>query len=376
MRPPTAATMRHPGKESIVTAMHTDAGVFGRSHELSARSHEQVVFCEDDKTGLKAIIAIHSTTLGPALGGTRFYPYANESQALEDVLRLSWGMTYKAAAAGVDLGGGKAVIIGDPAVAKTEELLAAYARFVETLGGRYITAGDVGTNTDDLDIIGRHTPYVMGRSKAAGGSGDSARLTALGVFHSMRAGAESVWGTPSLAGRTVGVEGVGKVGRELTALLLADNAEVCVTDVNEAAMRRVSAEHPSVRLLSAVATAPVDVYAPCAMGGTLTTSSAEAIEAKLICGAANNQLANPLVEQALNERGITWIPDFVANAGGLIQVAGELRKAAATEVEADVAGIFERCRDIISAAEVEGIGTGAAANRFAERRLDAIPRSI
>ncbi|NNH73639.1 Glu/Leu/Phe/Val dehydrogenase [Nocardia uniformis] len=356
--------------------MHTEAGVFGRSHELSARAHEQVVFCEDDKTGLKAIIAIHSTTLGPALGGTRFYPYADESAALQDVLRLSWGMTYKAAAAGVDLGGGKAVIIGDPAVTKTEALLAAYARFVDTLGGRYITAGDVGTNTDDLDIIGRHTPYVTGRSTAAGGSGDSARLTALGVFHSMRAGAESVWGTASLANRTVGVEGVGKVGRELIALLLADGADVCITDVNEAALQRISQEHPAVRLLSTVATAPVDVYAPCALGGTLTASSAEAIEAKLICGAANNQLANPAVEQALNERGITWVPDFVANAGGLIQVEGELRAAATADIESDVTQIFDRCRDIIAAAKAEGIGTGAAANRFAERRLDAIPRSI
>ncbi|WP_067699422.1 Glu/Leu/Phe/Val dehydrogenase dimerization domain-containing protein [Nocardia jejuensis] len=356
--------------------MHTDTGVFGRSHELSSRRHEQVVFCEDDRTGLKAIIAIHSTTLGPALGGTRFYPYARESEALQDALRLSWGMTYKAAAAGVTLGGGKAVIIGDPAVDKTPELLAAYARFVETLGGRYITAGDVGTNTDDLDIIGRHTGYVTGRSTAAGGSGDSARLTALGVFNAMRAGAESVWGTASLAKRTVGVEGVGKVGRELIDLLLADGAEVCVSDVNDAALQLVSQCHPSVRLLSSVATAPVDVYAPCAMGGTLTTTSADAIEATLICGAANNQLANPLVEQALTERGITWIPDFVANAGGLIQVAGELRSAAPAEVESDVAGIFPRCRNIITAARAEGIGTGAAANRFAERRLDAIPRSI
>lgn len=356
--------------------MHTDAGVFARSHETSARGHEQVVFCEDDKTGLKAIIAIHSTALGPALGGTRFYPYADEAAALQDVLRLSWGMTYKAAAAGVNLGGGKAVIIGDPAVAKTEALLAAYARFINTLGGHYITAGDVGTNTDDLDLIGQHTPYVTGRSAAAGGSGDSARLTALGVFHSMRAGAESVWGTASLANRTVGVEGVGKVGRELIDLLLADGAEVCVTDVNEAALRQVSQQHPAVRLLSTVATAPVDVYAPCAMGGTLTVSSAEAIEAKLVCGAANNQLANPLVEQALNERGITWVPDFVANAGGLIQVEGELRDAAAADIYSDVASIFERCRDIIAVAHAEGIGTGAAANRFAERRLDAIPRSI
>ncbi|MFI1912705.1 Glu/Leu/Phe/Val dehydrogenase [Nocardia sp. NPDC020380] len=356
--------------------MHTEAGVFGRSHELSRRGHEQVVFCEDDKTGLKAIIAIHSTVLGPALGGTRMYPYASESQALDDVLRLSWGMTYKSAAAGVDLGGGKAVIIGDPAHDKSEELFASYARFVETLGGRYITAGDVGTNTDDLDAIGRYTSHVTGRSAVAGGSGDSAGLTALGVFNAMRAGAESVWGTASLAGRTVGVEGVGKVGRQLIALLLADGAEVCATDVNEAALQRVSQETPGVRLLGSVATAPVDVYAPCALGGTLTAASAEAIEAKLVCGAANNQLANPAVEQALTERGITWVPDFVANAGGLIQVAGELKGADRATVEGDVRGIFDRCRDIITAAKAEGIGTGAAANRFAERRLDAIPRSI
>ncbi|MFJ4655403.1 Glu/Leu/Phe/Val dehydrogenase [Nocardia sp. NPDC088792] len=356
--------------------MHTEAGVFGRSHELSRRGHEQVVFCEDDKTGLKAIIAIHSTVLGPALGGTRMYPYASESQALDDVLRLSWGMTYKSAAAGVDLGGGKAVIIGDPAHDKSEELFASYARFVETLGGRYITAGDVGTNTDDLDAIGRYTSHVTGRSAVAGGSGDSAGLTALGVFNAMRAGAESVWGTASLAGRTVGVEGVGKVGRALISLLLADGAEVCATDVNEAALQRISQETPGVRLLGSVATAPVDVYAPCALGGTLTASSAEAIEAKLVCGAANNQLANPAVEQALTERGITWVPDFVANAGGLIQVAGELQGADRATVEGDVRGIFDRCRDIITAAKAEGIGTGAAANRFAERRLDAIPRSI
>lgn len=350
------------------------AGVFSRSHELSDRSHEQVVFCEDHKSGLKAIVAIHSTTLGPALGGTRMYPYADESQALEDVLRLSWGMTYKAAAAGVQLGGGKAVIIGDPATDKSEALLAAYARFVESLGGRYITAGDVGTNTDDLDVIGRYTTHVTGRSVAAGGSGDSARLTALGVYNAMRAGAESVWGNPSLAGRTVGVEGVGKVGRELIALLLADNADVCATDVNEVALVRISQEQSAVRLLSSVATAPVDVYAPCALGATLTPASAEAIEAKLICGAANNQLSSPAVERVLDERGITWVPDFVANAGGLIQVAGELQGADLATVENDVARIFDRCRDIIDIARAAGIGTGAAANHVAEQRLDGMAR--
>ncbi len=354
-----------------MTVMHSDAGVFGRSHELSARSHEQVIFCEDAESGLKAIVAIHSTKLGPALGGTRMYPYANEFQALEDVLRLSWGMTYKAAAAGVNLGGGKAVIIGDPATDKSEALFAAYARYVESLGGRYITAGDVGTTTDDLDVIGRYTAHVTGRSTGAGGSGDSAAMTALGVFHAMRAGAESVWGAPTLAGRTVGVEGVGKVGRELIALLLADGADVCAADVNDAALHRVSREHPTVRLLASVATAPVDVYAPCALGATLSPVSAPAIEAKLICGAANNQLATPAVEELLGARGITWVPDFVANAGGLIQVAGELEHANSATIERDVTRIFDRCRDIIAAAQAAGIGTGAAANLFAEQRLDA-----
>lgn len=353
-----------------MTVLSTPVGVFGRSRELSARSHEQVVFCNDDESGLKAIIAIHSTALGPALGGCRMYPYADEFEALEDVLRLSWGMTYKAAAAGVNLGGGKSVIIGDPTIDKSEELFAAFARFVDTLGGRYVTAGDVGTNTDDLDVIGKYTAHVTGRSTAAGGSGDSARLTALGVFNAMRAGAESVWGTASLAGRTVGVEGVGKVGGELIALLLADGAEVCATDVNEAALQHISIDHPSVRLLSSVASAPVDIYAPCALGATLTPESAETVEAKLICGAANNQLAHPGVEQLLRRREITWVPDFVANAGGLMQVSGELRGTDRATVEADVTGIFDRCRDIISGAHDAGTSIGAAANRFAEQRLD------
>lgn len=352
------------------SSVSTPAGVFDRSHKLSSRSHEQVVFCEDAESGLKAIIAIHSTALGPALGGCRMYPYADEFEALEDVLRLSWGMSYKAAAAGVNLGGGKSVIIGDPTSDKSEALFAAFARYVNTLGGRYVTAGDVGTNTDDLDVMGKYTQHVTGRSTAAGGSGDSARLTALGVFNAMRAGAESVWGAPTLAGRTVGVEGVGKVGRELIALLLADGADVYATDVNDAALQHVSHDHPSVRVLNSVADAPVDVYAPCALGATLTPMSAETIEAKLVCGAANNQLATPDVELLLGRRGITWVPDFVANAGGLIQVAGELHGADRAAVEADVARIFDRCREIIATAREAGISVGAAANLFAEQRLD------
>ena len=236
----------------------TAAGVFGRSRNLSDRPHEQVVFCEDAATGLRAIIAIHSTALGPALGGTRFYPYADERQALDDVLRLSRGMTYKAAVSGVNLGGGKAVIIGDPTTDKTEALLAAYGRFVDSLGGRYITAADVGTFASDLDVVGRSTAYAVGRTVAAGGSGDSSPLTALGVFQAMRAGAENVWGAPNLDGRVVGVEGLGKVGYSLVGLLAADGAHVVVSDVNPAAIERVVADFPNVRVADSVVEAPLD----------------------------------------------------------------------------------------------------------------------
>ncbi|MEZ7236952.1 Glu/Leu/Phe/Val dehydrogenase dimerization domain-containing protein [Rhodococcus sp. GXMU-t2271] len=349
---------------------HAPTGVFDRSRRLSDRPHEQVVFCQDAATGLRAIVAIHSTALGPALGGTRFYPYADEATALEDVLRLSWGMTYKAAVAGVNLGGGKAVILGDPATDKSDALLAAYGRFVESLGGRYVTAADVGTAAGDLDVVGRYTRYAVGRTAAAGGSGDSSPLTALGVFRAMRAGAEHVWGTASLDGRTVGVEGLGKVGYELVRLLVADGADVVVTDVNPAALARVAADFP-VRIASSVVDAPVDVYAPCALGGTLTTSAGSTLGARLVCGAANNQLARPEVEDLLRDRGITWVPDYVANAGGLIQVAGEVDGSDPSVVRSRVNAIFDRTAEIFAMSRDLGIGPGAAANRLAEQRIDA-----
>ncbi|MDX5455965.1 MAG: valine dehydrogenase [Rhodococcus sp. (in: high G+C Gram-positive bacteria)] len=349
---------------------HAPAGVFDRSRRLSNRPHEQVVFCQDAATGLRAIVAIHSTALGPALGGTRFYPYADEATALEDVLRLSWGMTYKAAVAGVNLGGGKAVILGDPVTDKSDALLAAYGRFVESLGGRYVTAADVGTAAGDLDVVGRHTRHAVGRTTAAGGSGDSSPLTALGVFRAMRAGAEHVWGTASLDGRTVGVEGLGKVGYELVRLLVADGADVMVADVNPGAVARVAADFP-VRIASSVVDAPVDVYAPCALGGTLTTSTGSALGARLVCGAANNQLARPEVEDLLRDRGITWVPDYVANAGGLIQVAGEVDGSDPSVVRSRVDAIFDRTAEIFAMSRTLGIGPGAAANRLAEQRIDA-----
>ncbi|SUE15440.1 valine dehydrogenase [Rhodococcus gordoniae] len=354
-------------------AAHPDtgpaSGVFGRSRRLTDRPHEQVVFHQDAETGLRAIVAIHSTALGPALGGTRFYPYADEATALEDVLRLSWGMTYKAAVSGVDLGGGKAVIIGDPKTDKNDELLAAYGRFVESLGGRYITAADVGTRAEDLDVVGRHTAHAVGRTVAAGGSGDSSPLTALGVFQAMRAGARTVWGETTLAGRTVGVEGLGKVGYELVKLLVADGAEVIVSDVNPAAVARVLDEFPA-QVADSVVASSAEVYAPCALGGTLTPSTASLLDARLVCGAANNQLAVPEVENILGERGIVWVPDYVANAGGLIQVAGEVDGSDAEVVRGRVESIFDRTTEIFDVSGTLGVTPGAAANRIAERRID------
>src|SRR5207248_2240584 len=236
------ATSRARADEGVTTVTE---GVFARS-----TGHEQVVFCHDEPSGLKAIIGIYSTVLGPALGGTRFYPYASEDEALADVLRLSVAMAYKNALAGLDHGGGKAVIIGDPAQVKTEALLRAYGRFVASLGGRYVTACDVGTYSEDMDVVARECPWTTGRTTANGGAGDSSVLTAMGVMHGMRAAAEHAWGGTSLRGRTVGVEGVGKVGHRLVDHLVEDGAEGVICDVSPAAIEAVRARHPQVRAVA------------------------------------------------------------------------------------------------------------------------------
>ncbi|MFD4367733.1 Glu/Leu/Phe/Val dehydrogenase [Rhodococcus sp. NPDC058521] len=355
----------------MTLAIERPVGVFGRKDLPDDWAHEQVTYFQDPETGLRAIVAIHDTTLGPALGGTRFYPYEDESVALTDVLRLSQGMTYKSAVAGLPLGGGKAVILGDPATMKTQALLEAYGRFVQTLGGRYITAGDVGTNSDDLDVIGRVTEHVVGRNVAAGGSGDSAPMTALGVFQAMRAGARAVWGVPSLAGRTVGVEGVGKVGYQLIDLLIADGASVVAGDVNSSALERVVHDFRGVRTTGSIIDLDVDIYAPCAMGAILTGGAVVDIRAKLICGAANNQLAHPAVERQLADRGITWVPDYVANGGGIIQVAGERESAAMDQVRARVEKIFDTTVEVLDTAKREGMLAGAAADTVAEARISS-----
>ncbi|MGH3375000.1 MAG: Glu/Leu/Phe/Val dehydrogenase dimerization domain-containing protein [Actinoallomurus sp.] len=339
--------------------------------------HEQVVFCHDEATGLRAIIAIYSTVLGPALGGTRFYPYSSEDEALDDVLNLSKGMAYKNALADLDLGGGKAVIIGDPHAIKSEGLLRAYGRFVQSLHGRYFTACDVGTFSEDMDVIARECEYVTGRTLAHGGAGDSSILTAFGVFQGMRAAAEHTWGDPTLRGRRVGVEGVGKVGRRLVEHLIADGADVVITDVSEAAIERVRAEHPEAEVVEghvALSGAEVDVYAPCALGGALDDATVEGLHAKIVCGGANNQLAHVGIEKQLADRGVLYAPDYVVNSGGVIQVADEIEGFDFDRARQKATGIFDTTRRIFQIAADEGVPPAVAADRLAERRMSEIGR--
>ncbi|MBT2206635.1 Glu/Leu/Phe/Val dehydrogenase dimerization domain-containing protein [Actinomadura sp. NEAU-AAG7] len=351
--------------------------VFGSPHKGSEPRHEQVVFCQDEASGLRAIIAIYSTALGPSLGGTRFYPYGSEEEALTDVLNLSRGMAYKNALAGLDLGGGKAVIIGDPAVDKSEALLRAYGRFVQTLNGRYYTACDVGTFSEDMDVIARESRYVTGRTVAHGGAGDSSILTAFGVFQGMRAAAETVWGAPTLHGRRVGVEGVGKVGHRLVEHLRDDGADVVICDVNEAAVERVRAQHPEVEVVpdkDAMVRTELDVYAPCALGGSLNDDSVPALQARIVCGAANNQLAHTGIEKSLADRDVLYAPDYVVNSGGVIQVADEIDGFDFDRAKARASGIFETTRKIFALAADEGVPPAVAADRLAERRMSEIGR--
>jgi len=342
---------------------------------LSALGHEQVAFCYDKATGLRAIISIYTTALGPALGGTRFYPYATEEAALQDVLRLSRAMAYKNALCGLDHGGGKAVIIGDPARDKNEALLRAFGRFVESLGGRYVTACDVGTYVADMDVMAKETRFATGRSEANGGAGDSSVLTAFGVFQGMCASAAHVWGTSSLAGKTVGIAGVGKVGSLLAALLLENGARVVVTDVNSSAVEALREKHREVDVVAdvfALVRAQLDVYAPCALGGALDDATVAALNAKVVCGAANNQLVleGPGgTAEALMARDITYAPDFLVNAGGVIQVSDELHGFNFARAKHRTAGIFEATASVLRVAGDKAISPAAAADHLAEERM-------
>jgi valine dehydrogenase (NAD+) len=345
--------------------------------DVLGSGHEQVVFCSDPASGLRAIIAIYSTALGPALGGTRFYPYPSEEAALTDVLALSRAMAYKNSLAGLDLGGGKAVIIGDPRTDKTEALLRAYGRFVEALGGRYLTACDVGTFNADLDVVARETRFAHGRSEAYGGCGDSSVLTAYGVFQGMRAAAQHSWGSPSLAGRTVAVAGAGKVGSHLIGHLVDDGADVLVTDVDEAAVERVQIRFPQVKAVddtAALVRTAHDVYAPCALGGALDPETVEVLPARIVCGGANNQLATPEVAGRLVERGILYAPDYLVNAGGVIQVEDERHGFSFARAQSKASGIFDVALRVFQAADDQGVPPAVAADRLAEERMSSVGR--
>ncbi|MFF2653026.1 Leu/Phe/Val dehydrogenase [Streptomyces sp. NPDC058045] len=335
--------------------------------------HEQVVLCQDRASGLKAVIAIHSTALGPALGGTRFYPYADEQQAVADALNLARGMSYKNAMAGLDHGGGKAVIIGDPELIKTEALLEAYGRCVASLGGRYVTACDVGTYVADMDVVARTCRWTTGRSPENGGAGDSSVLTAFGVFQGMRASAQHLWGDPTLRDRTVGVAGVGKVGHHLVEHLLSDGAKVVITDVREESVRRITERHPEVAVatdtMALISRDGLDIYAPCALGGALDDTTVPRLTASVVCGAANNQLAHPGVEKDLSDRHILYAPDYVVNAGGVIQVADELHGFDFDRCKAKASKIFDTTLAIFERAQADGIPPAAAADRIAEQRM-------
>ncbi len=343
--------------------------------EALGREYEEIVFFHDASSGLRAIVAIHSTVLGPALGGTRFYPFETEEDALRDVLRLARGMTFKAAAAGLDLGGGKAVIVGDPKRIKSEELLRAYGRFIDSLGGRYITAEDVGTSRDDMDLVRRETRFVTGVSPHLGGSGDPSPVTAIGVFEGLRACAQEVWGDPSLAGKRVAVQGVGKVGHHLVRLLVDAGAHCVVADVDVDAVARVvrefgveTAEPDKVHAVHC------DVFAPCALGAVIRDDTLPELKCRVVAGSANNQLERPEHGRALHEAGILYAPDYVINAGGLINVSDELMGYSEERAMARVRGIYQTLRAVFHLASTKGIPTAEAADQFAAERMRKIGR--
>lgn len=342
---------------------------------MAELDHEQVVFCRNDDVGLHAIIAIHSTALGPALGGVRLYNYASEADAVRDVLRLSRGMTYKAAVAGLDLGGGKAVIIGDPAI-KSEALFRAFGRHVESLGGRYITAEDMNTTVDDMNWIHAETASVTGFGTYAGGSGDPAPVTAWGTFHGIRACLEVVYGSPEIRGHTVAIQGVGAVGWHLARHLHEQGARLFFCDISERKIARaVEAFGGEALEDDEFYSAEVDVLAPCAIGGVLNSATIPRIRAPIVAGAANNQLDDEERDgQALAQAGVTYAPDYVINAGGLISVYAELQGMPSEKAMVDAASIFSTVKQVINKARALGITTTAASNRVAEERIEQVSR--
>ena len=337
---------------------------------LQEEQHEEVVFCADADTGMKPIIAIHSTTLGPALGGARFYPYDDEEAALEDVLLLSTGMTYKAAAAGLGLGGGKAVIIGDPERTKSADLLHAFGRAVDRLRGRYITAEDVNTEREDMDLIQEVTQWVVGCSESAGGSGDPSPVTAFGVLQGIKAALFELDSSVDLKGKTVAVQGVGKVGYALIEYLVGEGADVIAADKREHAANSVKALGARVVDYRKVHEVEADVFSPCAMGKAINDSNISSLRCRIVAGAANNQLARPQLADELSDRGILYAPDFVINAGGLINVDDERKGYVRERAMKRVEGIFDSLCNVFAIARDANTSTHEAALVLAKRRID------
>jgi len=347
--------------------------VFGQH---SFDDHEQIVFCNDKDTGLKAIIGIHNTVLGPALGGTRMWNYANEWEALNDVLRLSRGMTFKSAITGLNLGGGKAVIIGDAKTQKTPELMRRFGEFVHSLSGRYITAEDVGMKTEDMDLVREVTPYVTGISESKGGAGNPSPITAYGVFMGMKAAAKFQFGSEILEDKNVFVQGIGNVGEALVEHLANEGANVTIADISEDRLEEVRTKYGvTIYNGSDIYSEAMDIYAPCALGATINNDTIYKLQAKVVAGAANNQLAEEIKHgEILRERGIVYAPDFLINAGGIINVYAELENYDRQEIMRKTENIYNTTLEILDNAKSNNLTTHTAALNIARERIETRKR--
>ncbi|PCJ67915.1 MAG: leucine dehydrogenase [Bacteroidetes bacterium] len=342
--------------------------------DIKTTNHEQIVFCNDKASGLKAIIAIHNTVLGPGLGGTRMWNYASEADALNDVLRLSRGMTYKAAISGLNLGGAKAVIIGDANTDKSEALMRKFGRFIENLNGKYITAEDVGTTTKDMEYVNMETDSVVGLPESMGGGGDPSPVTAYGVYMGMKASAKRAFGSDSLSGKKISIQGIGKVGMHLVELVHKEGAEIFVSDINTASLNHaVSTYNAKVVVGNEIYGLGVDIFAPCALGAILNTENINALNCSIIAGAANNQLADENEHgDMIKDKGLLYAPDFLINAGGLINVYSEHIGYNRENAMRDTEKIFDTTMNIFGLAEQQDIHTQKAATVLAQKRIDDI----
>ena len=344
--------------------------------QLSQSGHKKVVFCNDPDTGLKAIIAIHDTTLGPALGGVRMWNYASEAEALQDVLRLSKGMTYKAAITGLNLGGGTAVIIGDSRRQKTEALMRSFGRFVKNLNGEFIAGEDVGTTVKDMEYIRMETEHVTGVPEALGGAGNPAPYSAKGVYFGIKACVKEVFGTNELAGRSVLVQGTGNVGEHLVELLRNDNVDVYVSDINQERMHAIASKYKAKAIeADKIFTIGADIYAPCALGATINAKTLKTMKFAIIAGSANNQLADEQIHgQLLHDKGILYAPDYLINAGGVISCYSELTGFGKKRIIQLTENIYDATREVIQLSKAENIPTNLAASRLAENRIESIKK--